>query len=133
VPETRAILRSDNGDTNNLDRPYSAPGVPFKRNAFRNFSEKNVDVRLQKKFTVAGKHQLIVSAEAFNVFGFDNVLLGTGTTFVNYCSNVSDPTCGFFGPTNPTFAQVKGADGKYLAGTNPGPPRQWQLGLRYRF
>ena len=95
--------------------------MPFKRNAFRNFSEKNIDFRLQKKFTLAGKHQIILSAEVFNAFGFDNVLLGTGATFANYCANVNDATCGFSGPTNPTFGKVKGADGKYIAGSLPGP------------
>ena len=29
--------RDLNGDRGNLDRPYSAPGVPFTRNAFRNY------------------------------------------------------------------------------------------------
>jgi hypothetical protein len=132
-PFDARLGRDANGDTNNLDRPYSAPGVPFLRNAFRNYSETNIDIRMQKTFTVAGKNQIVLSVDAFNVFGFDNVLLGTATTFVNYCTNVNDPTCGFSGPTNPTFGQVKGADGKYLAGANPGPPRQWQIGLRYRF
>lgn len=132
-PYDARVGRDANADTTNNDRPYSAAGVPFKRNAFRNFSEKVVDFRLQKKFKVAGKHQLIVSAEVFNAFGFDNVLLGTGANFANYCANVNDASCGFSGPTNPTFAKVKGADGKYIAGSLPGAPRQWQMGLRYRF
>ena len=111
------------GLTSGVARPLSQLGNVTVREstAPSKYRALSFSARLQKKFTVAGKHQLIVSADVFNVFGFDNVLLGTGTNFVNYCSNVNDPTCGFSGPTNPTFAQVKG------------PPRQWQLGIRYRF
>ena len=119
-PFDARLGRDANGDTNNLDRPYSAPGVPFKRNAFRNFSEKNVDLRLQKKFTVAGKHQLIVSAEAFNVFGFDNVLLGTGTNFVNYCTNVNDLDLRLLGPDQPDLRPGEGGRRQVHRGEQPG-------------
>jgi hypothetical protein len=133
-PFDARLGRDANGDTNNLDRPYSAPGVPFQRNAFRNFSEKNVDLRVQKKIRVAQQHELVVSVELFNVFGFDNVLLRQGNATVqNYCANVNDLTCGFGPPTNPNFQHVKGADGNYLSGNDTGLPRQVQIGVRYRF
>ena len=45
-----ATFGSDaNGDRISADRPYSAPGVSFQRNAFRNEPLKDVSLRLQWK------------------------------------------------------------------------------------
>src|SRR5262249_42599539 len=41
-----------NEDRGGPDRPYSAPGKPFKRNSFRNRSIYEVDFRAQKGFSL---------------------------------------------------------------------------------
>ena len=75
-----ATFGSDaNGDRISVDRPYSAPGVSFQRNAFRNEPLKDVSLRLQWKYKFAGDHTAIFSFEAFNLFNWDNIEL-SGTT-----------------------------------------------------
>ena len=49
-----------NGDRINTDRPYSAPGVSFERNAFRNESIKDVNLRAQWKFDFNGTKRVIL-------------------------------------------------------------------------
>ena len=43
----RDINNSTVASTGGVDRPYSAPGVPFTRNGFRNEPFKDVNFRLQ--------------------------------------------------------------------------------------
>jgi len=65
----------DNQDLFSTDRPYSARGVVFERNGFRNRSVVNNDLRVLKSFKVGGDtRRLQFSAEFFNLFDLDNVL-----------------------------------------------------------
>ena len=48
-----------NGDFFNTDRPYSAPGVSFTRNSFRNEPIKDVNLRAQWKFDFNGTKRVI--------------------------------------------------------------------------
>jgi len=134
-----ATFGSDaNGDRISVDRPYSAPGVSFQRNAFRNEPLKDVSLRLQWKYKFAGEHTAIFSFEAFNLFNWDNIEL-SGTTVTNYCSTPAPLDCGFSASTNPNFLsltdQVPTSTrfGKLLLNNVPGSPRQIQLGARFRF
>ncbi|MBK8315455.1 MAG: TonB-dependent receptor [Acidobacteria bacterium] len=121
-----------NEDIAGPDRPYSAPGVPFKRNAFRNNSQYNVDLRVQKGISLGEQRRLIFSAEFFNLFNFENVQL-SGAQVTNYCSStVRD--CGFGAPTNANFLRIKDVTtGNYLFNNNAGSVFQMQLGARFQF
>src|SRR5262249_17286679 len=57
-----------NGDRGGPDRPYSAPGVPFVRNGFRNESLKFLNLRVQWKLDLHNDRKLIFTAQAFNAF-----------------------------------------------------------------
>jgi hypothetical protein len=120
------------------DRPYSAPGVPFTRNAFHNESLKFLNLRVQWKLDLKNDRKLILFADAFNVFNWDNIEL-SGTTVTNYCAAPVPLDCGFGAPTNPNFLsltdQVATSTrfGELLLNNNPGEPRQVQVGLRIQF
>ena len=124
-----------NEDRGGADRPYSAPGVPFTRNAFRDKPVADVNLRVQKRFSLGGARQALVSLEFFNLFNLDNVTLDQGySTAANYCASSRDLGCGLTAqPTNPNFGQTRGADGEYLTGNIPGPPFQMQVGFRLLF
>jgi hypothetical protein len=137
---TDANADGQNSTSNNfaLDRPYSAPGVSFPRNSFRNTAFKEVNLRVQWKWNIRGSQSLILSAEAFNVFNWDNIELA-GTTVQNYCAAPVPADCGFGAPTNPNFLQLVDQNpassrrGQLLLSNNPGSPRQLQLGIRFQF
>jgi len=120
------------------DRPFSAPGVPFTRNAFRNESLKFLNLRVQWKLDLKNSRKLIFSAEAFNVFNWDNIELA-GTTVTNYCAAPVPLDCGFSAPTNPNFLSLTDnvptspRAGQLLLNNNAGEPRQVQLGVRLQF
>ena len=124
-----------NQDRGGADRPYSAPGVPFTRNAFRDEPTADINLRVQKRFSVGGTRQVLVSLEFFNLFNRDNVTLNQGfSTVANYCSSSRDLACGLGGrPSNPNFARTRGEDDEYLTGNIPGPPFQMQIGFRLVF
>ena len=124
-----------NEDRGGADRPYSAPGVPFTRNAFRDVPVADINLRLQKRFSAGADRQALVSLEFFNLFNRDNVTLNQGlSTVANYCASSRDRSCGLDGrPSNPNFARTRGQDGEYLTGNIPGPPFQMQIGFRLLF
>ncbi len=129
-----------NLDTNFLDRPYSAPGVQFERNAFRNKPIYNVDVRVQKRFEVSENQSITVLAEFFNLFNIENITLAQGfSTVANFCAAPVTSDCGFGGKPNPNFLQTVDRNptsrtfGRILTGNNPGAPFQMQIGVRYQF
>jgi carboxypeptidase family protein/TonB-dependent receptor-like protein len=126
-----ATVGSDrNGDGVNNDRPFSAFGQSFKRNAFRNLAFYNVDARVQKRFGFSETSGLVISAEFFNLFNFENsTFAGPQTT---YCSP-SAIGCGFGAPTNPNFRKLRDASGNIIISNNPGVPFQMQLGARFQF
>ncbi len=127
-----------NGDRINTDRPYSAPGVSFERNAFRNEPIKDVNLRAQWKFDFNGTKRVIFSFEAFNLFNWDNLEL-SGTPVTNYCAAPIASDCGFGAATNPNFLSLTDENptsnrrGQLLLNNIPGAPRQIQLGLRFQF
>src|SRR5262249_60273459 len=112
------------------DRPFSAFGQSFKRNAFRNLPFYNVDARVQKRFGFGESRGLVISAEFFNLFNFENsTYAGAQTT---YCAP-SAICCGFGAPTNPNYQKLKDANGNTIITNNPGVPFQVQLGARFQF
>jgi hypothetical protein len=129
-----AVVGNDlNQDIGGVDRPYSAAGVPFKRNAFRDYATYNFDLRVQKSFKFTESKRLVFSAEFFNVFGLDNVTLSLSSTVRNFCSSTSALNCGFGAALNPSFRQLRDSSGNYLTVNNPGNPFQAQLGARFYF
>jgi hypothetical protein len=122
-----------NQDGVNNDRPYQAPGVPFKRNAFRNRPVYNIDMRVQKGFSINEKARLTLSAEMFNIFNFDNIQYAGST--LNFCTGTTIPAdCGF-GTTglNPQFLQLRDANGNFILANTLGAPFQAQFGARFQF
>ena len=138
-----AVLGTDlNGDRVNNDRPFRAPGVAFKRNAFRNRSIYDTDVRVQKSFRFGETKRLIATAEFFNLFNAMNIQFA-GATVTQFCSPTNDPGCGFTGlPTNVNFRRVRENNetsatfGQFLLNNTLGSinqSRQVQLGIRFQF
>jgi hypothetical protein len=128
-----------NGDRVTVaDRPFSAPGVPFTRNSFRNESLKFLNLRVQWKLDLKSDRKLIFSAEAFNVFNWENIEL-SGSAVTNYCAAPVPLDCGFAAPSNPNFLSLVDNNptstrrGQLLLNNVPGEPRQIQLGVRVQF
>ena len=132
-----------NQDGVNNDRPYSAPGVSFKRNAFRNRPFSNIDFRAQKRFSFTESKNLVISAEFFNLLNFSNIQFA-GTAVTNYCTGVNVASragldCGFSGPTNVNFRSLTEKNpsstrfGQLLLNNSPGQIFQMQLGARFQF
>ena len=135
LPIDATIGRDINNSLGGADRPYSAPGIPFERNGFRDESFKEVNFRAQWGPRFGGGNRVLVTFEMFNVFDADNIRLSgfSNPTVTNYCAGTAPDDCGFGPPTNPNFLQVKDTDGNYILTNAPGAPRQVQLGLRFEF
>jgi hypothetical protein len=127
-----AVLGSDiNGDSNNSDRPYLAPGVPFQRNSYRNRPEITVDLRAQKTIAFGENRKLVLSTEFFNLF--NNANIQYAGTQANFCATTNDPLCGLGGiPTNPNFLHVRDNVTGNILQTNFSrtPVFQMQFGVR---
>ncbi len=127
-----------NQDGVNNDRPYSAPGIPFKRNAFRGLPISTVNLRVQKRLSLSEDKRLTFSFEIFNLFNAMNIEFA-GTTATNFCASTADATCGFLGPTNVNFLQTRSQTpnaatfGKLLLNNIAGDPFQVQFGARFQF
>ncbi|HWP42253.1 MAG TPA: hypothetical protein VNO14_03385, partial [Blastocatellia bacterium] len=136
------IVGTSNNDANQdfggPDRPYLAPGVPFKRNSFRNRAIYDWDLRVQKRFSLGEVPRLVLSLELFNVLNLDNIELA-GNAVTNYCDAPAPLDCGFLAPTNPNFLQLIDQSpnsprrGSLLLNNNPGAPFQMQFGARFQF
>jgi hypothetical protein len=133
-------LNQDRGNSSNAagtnvggDRPFSAPGVPFLRNSFRNRPTYNVDLRIQKEIVLGEKYRIIPSLEFFNVLGVDNIeYLGTRVT--NYGNpGVNERTGEILAPSNPDFLQIRDAQGNYITTNRVGQPFAAQVGIRLLF
>src|SRR5437016_12411849 len=102
-------LNQDAGNFN--DRPYLAPGVSLKRDAYRNRSLRFLDLRLERKFKLGEKFELSPSFEAFNVFNFKNLTYGSAAdtrTAFNYGNpGVNETTGEILAPSNPAFLQLQ--------------------------
>lgn len=138
LPFDAAFGRDINNSLGGPDRPSSAPGVPFERNGFRNEPFKEVSLKVQWGLEFAGTRKLLLTAEVFNLFNWDNLQLA-GATVANYCSGTAPDDCGFGAPTNPNFLSLTDNNpssstfGQLLQTNIPGAPRQIQLGLRLLF
>ncbi len=125
-----------NGD----GKSQSTSGVPFPRNYFRNVGYKTVNLRVMKDLKINEKYSLQLSAEMFNMFNFDNVIVGpadvnnTNTIYglgVNIDGTPAAPRTDAFGPT---FMRLKRPDGLYDANNSQlGTPFQAQFGIHFRF
>jgi hypothetical protein len=136
------IANSDlNGDGVFTDRPYLVPGVPIKRNSYRNRAIYETDLRVQKSFKFGETRRLILTAEFFNLFNRKNLQL-SGSAVTQYCVP-SNTRCGLDGITNINFLQIRDQNpassrfGQYLLnnflGTIPSLTLQTQLGVRFQF
>lgn len=132
-----------NGDSVFNDRPLADYGVEFERNAFRNQSLYDIDLRVQKGFTFKETRRLTFSAEFFNLFNRPNIVFqfpgtnSTSGTLAQYCTTGSQ-LCGLTGTNNPNFLQVREQTGTNAGNinlsTNPGSQVfQVQLGARFQF
>jgi len=128
-----------NGDGVTNDRPLQIPGLPYKRNWFRNFGTFDLDARVQKSFKFDERKRLILSTEFFNLFNRMNIIFpnaGTATTTAagQFCSAASQ-LCGLAGPTNPNFLRATDpVTGNYINGATPGSQVfQVQFGARFQF
>jgi hypothetical protein len=127
-----------NEDRGGPDRPFAAPGVPFRRNSERNRALYDWDLRVQKRIQLGEVPRIILSLELFNVLNLDNIELA-GTAVTNYCSGTAPRNCGFLAPTNRNFLQLIDQDplsprfGSLLLTNNPGSPFQMQFGARFQF
>lgn len=131
LPFSATTGADSNGDRGGPDRPYSAPGVPFVRNSFRNRSRQNVDARVLKSFSLWNESsKLQFSAEMFNVLNFDNVSIGA-SNFV-YGAGIDAVTGNTVAP-NASFARVKLATGAIDPNNTVGVPFQFQAGIRLVF
>jgi hypothetical protein len=129
---TTQDLNTDLGN-NFTDRPYIAPGVPLKRNAYRNYGTKNIDLRLQRDFRIGERFRFSPSFEMFNAFKFKNVVLD-GNNIFNWGNGGINPTTGdSLAPSNPNFLQSRDSAGNYLLSNRPGVPLAMQWGLRMNF
>jgi len=124
------VVTSGNGASTS-DRPYTAPGVSMKRNAYRNRGFKTVDLRLLKSFPFGEDKRVEFSAEMFNLFNFDNIVYDrTNLIYVPGINAVS----GAVVPANATFLRLRLPNGLYDPVNNQlGTPFQAQFGLRYFF
>jgi hypothetical protein len=125
-----------NEELGSNDRPYTAPGVPLKRNSFRNRGVVNNDLRVMKSFRLGERFRLQFSTEFFNLLNLDNVVFNG--------ANGSILTGGVYGPglqpngqvaaIDPRFMRLKLADGSYdRNNSQAGTPLQVQFGLRLFF
>ena len=132
LPIDASVGSDFNEDIGGPDRPYSAPGVPFVRNGFRNLATYEIDMRLQKGISLGESRRLTLSAEFFNLLNMENIQL-SGAQVTNYCAAPVPRNCGFAAPTNRNFLRVRDVNGNYLLNNNPGAPFQMQLGARLQF
>jgi len=115
------------------DRPVVNRAV-IPRNTFRNTGYSDVDLRVQRGFTVGtGSSRVIVSVELFNIFDFDNVEIGSANVVYGPGAVLQNGVL-TTAPIPATFGQVKDANGNYLRNsTLRTAPFQAQFGVRYQF
>jgi len=113
------------------DRPYIAPGVSMRRNAFRNLTVKDTDFRFLKSFKIGEGKRLQFSTEMFNLFNWANIQYDRANLV--YGPGVDAATGATVAPRS-TFLQLRLANGKYDPTNNQvGTPFQAQFGLRLLF
>ncbi len=121
-----------NRDGQTTDRPI-INGVVVARNIYRNRPFYNVDLRIEKGFELPGQRsRIILSADVFNVFNFDNVLIGSSNMAYGPGTIVQGGALQTVAPPA-NFGQLRTSEGRYLLSNFPGDPRQVQIGLRWVF
>lgn len=122
------------------DRPFSAPGVPFERNSFRNRKVISNDVRVLKNFRLGASDQrrLQFSVEFFNLLNLNNVVFAgatgglSGGIYGNGIQVVAGQVLTL--PVDPRFMRLRMPDGAYdRNNVQSGTPLQVQFGLRCFF
>ncbi|HLH00930.1 MAG TPA: carboxypeptidase regulatory-like domain-containing protein [Bryobacteraceae bacterium] len=122
------------------DRAFKAVGVEFPRNYFRNVGWRTVNLRVMKDFRMAEKYTLQLSAEMFNLFNFNNIIVGPAdVNNVNTIYGLGINTDGSIAPprtdaSGPTFMRLKLPNRLYDANNSQiGTPFQAQFGVRFMF
>ncbi len=125
------------------DRPFSAPGIPYQRNAFRDRAIYSADFRVAKEIKLPREGmRLDLTVDFFNIFNFNDVVYGSsrknhsngisatnaavqtpGATFLQLYDPAKCLT-----PTNPT-----GNKSCFDTNNTPGLPFQMQVGVRFQF
>lgn len=131
LPFTARVGTDVNGDGNNNDRPYAGPGQPFARNGFRNRNYARTDMRILKTIKLKSERMRVqLSAEFFNLFNADNVIIGSN----NFVYGAGYQANGTFAPVNAQFRRLKLTDGYYDPNNQQvGNPFQAQFGVRFFF
>ena len=121
-----------NKDGQTTDRPI-INGVLMARNIFRNTAFYDVDLRIGRSFELPRqKGKIALSVDFFNLFNFDNVLIGSSNMAYGPGTIGQNGTLQTVGaPAN--FGQLKDSQGRYLLNNTPGDPFQAQIGLRWMF
>jgi hypothetical protein len=105
----------------------------IQRNTFRNAAFYNVDVRIERSFDLPRqKGRIIASLDFFNIFNFDNVLIGSPNMVYGAGTTVQNGTVVSV-PPPANFGQLRDSQGNYLTTNTPGDPFQAQVGLRWVF
>ena len=84
--------------------------APIPASQIESSDYNRVDIRVSRPFTLGGSHSIEISAQVLNLFGRDNLIGGTGGTFIN----------------NSLSSQY----GTYAVA---GARQEVELGIRYRF
>jgi hypothetical protein len=140
LPVNPVTGTDNNEEFGNNDRPFSAPGVPLKRNSFRNRKVIGNDLRVMKNFKLGGSEvrRIQFSAEFFNLLDLDNVVFAgangglTGGIYGNGIQVVGGQLQTV--PVDPRFLRLRLPDGSYdRNNAQAGTPLQVQFGLRFFF
>jgi len=115
TPITATVGSDLNGDANTNERPFSAFGVEYKRDSFRQPAIYDMSMRVQKGFKFGETKRLVLSWEIFNLLNRSNMQYA-GTDVTNFCRTTVDVTgqaaavpiarCGIDGPTNVNFLHL---------------------------
>ncbi len=132
LPMNATTGADTNEDLASNDRPYSAPGVPFLRNSFRNRKSLNADLRVLRNFRLGSDRiRLQFSTEFFNLFDVDNVVFAGANASVY---GLGIDAAGNAVAIDPRFQRLRLTGGAYdPTNQQTGSPLQVQFGLRLFF
>lgn len=121
----------ENQDNISNDRPYSAAGVIFERNSFRNRAFQRTDFRIVKNFSIGENKRVQFSTEFFNLFNVDNVRFNSNAGIYGPGLQPNGTTA----PIDARFQSLRTSTGVYNTTTTEqvGNPLQVQFGLRFFF
>jgi hypothetical protein len=138
-----ATATDPNKDLFFTDRPFSAPGVPYLRNSFRDRATYNIDFRVAKEIKLPREGMRVdITVDFFNLFNFNNVVYGSSRK--NHSNGISATNAGVQAPSS-TFQQLydpakcltptnpTGNKSCYDTNNTPGLPFQMQVGVRFQF